>query len=525
MNALSSRNDAAVPALNGNPFLDLGAAPRVTLLAYLVIYRILFPIAHIMMVGGNQELLGPRIVAETIATLLLAYPFIFHRREYGWLHPLVLPTLFVLGKTVAKNPLAIFFPFDFPSIDYTVATASPAAVLAISDEALAQARLGEALIRCLANGVLLAAFLYGPRLKVPRIKVYRGGRAVPIAALVTIGALLAVALAFVAMQGGFNELLVAMRGGRRNLFQEQGQFLFAAIGAPTVALVWFMYEKRPLTNIFFVAAFVASALIAILVTGSRSSLILPVLTLVLLYWKRKHRPLILPTVLVAVFGLLVVGAFGSIRQDYTSTDVDVSVLTPSRWGEMINRAITETQSRDDEESNLAAFQGANVKGLLWGKTYAGALAFWVPRVIWQDKPRTPDTYNMWVNYVGNRIDTPLPERGTYGIPVRAELEAYWNFHVIGVIVLFFLIGVFYRLVADSAYVYDKVPFFWVIYLMMVLTFDGSSKSMVEVLRSVFLIVVFLFAARILRFGGGASRPGAAGAPAVSTLAPQRRLPS
>jgi len=504
-----------------NPFLDLGPAARAALLGYLVIYRIFLPILHILQTGGNHELLGPRIVAETVATLLLAYPLIFHRREYGWLHPLVLPTLFTIGKAIAKNPFTLIFPFDFPAVDYTVATLSPAAALAIPDHDLAAARLGEALIRCLAMAVLLLAFLYGPRLKVPRLKVYSGGRTVPVVAMAMIGVLVAISLAFIAAQGGLNELLVAMRGGRRALFSEQGQFLFVAIAAPTIALVWFTYEEKPLRNVFFVGAFVASALVAILVTGSRSSLILPVLTLVLLYWKRKRRPLIVPTMLVVVFGLLVVGAFGSIRQDFGSSEVDTSVLTPSRWGEMISRAITETQSRDDEESNLAAFQGANSKGLLWGKTYAGALAFFVPRALWETKPRTPDTYNMWINYVGNRIDSEPPKQA-YGIPVRAELEAYWNFHVFGVVAIFFLIGIFYRFVANAAIVYDNVPFFWVVYLMLVLTFDGSSKSMVEVLRLLILIGIFLFAARILRLGSGSAQAGPAGVGAQVAAAP--RLP-
>lgn len=488
-------------------FLEITPAVRIAILLYLFLYRLAFPVVAALITDGSTELLFPRIIAESLYTLLLAFPFIFHRLEYGWLHPLVLPTLFeVVGKALIKNPLGLFFPLDFPLTDFTVETVSTAAVLSISTSALAQARLGEALIRCLAYSALLLAFFFGPRIKVPRLRIYRPGRLVP-AALLTIGLLTVISVFFIVSQGGVSQLLVAMRGGRRELFAESGQFLFVAEIASTIALIWFMYEKRPFRNPVFIATFILTLLLGIIVSGSRSSLILPVIMVVLLWWKRKNRPLILPTILVGVIGMLVIGIFGSIRQDYGSTSLDVSVLNPARYAEMVELAYEETERRSTEESQLAVFQGANDKGLLWGRSYAGIFTFWIPRSVWNDKPKPADAYNMWINFSNHPVDSKIPNYGYYGIPVGPEMEAYWNFHIPGVIFIFLLMGLLYRYLEDVAKVYSGVPFFWVVYLLILMNFRGTSISTVDMTRNLLVILLFAYAANLFRWGGPSNNVG------------------
>jgi hypothetical protein len=492
--------------INQTPFLDITPPVRIAILFFFFAYRIVFPVAAALVSDGSKDLLAARILAETVFTLLLAYPFIFHRPAYGWLHPLVLPTLFTLGKSLVKNPLHIFFPFEFPMVDFTVETSSPAAVLSIGAHDLAQARLGEALVRCASMAVLLAAFLFGPRFRVPRIRVYKPSRLVP-AAIASIGALTLISVAFVVSQGGLTQLLIAMRGGRRELFAESGHFLFAADVASMIALIWFMYEKRPFRNPLFLAGFAGSCLLGILVTGSRSSLIVPVVMLVLLWWKRSGRPLIVPTVSTALVGILVLGIFGSIRQDFGSTTLDVSVLNPSRYGEMVQRALEETQKRGDEEPTIAVFQGATEKGLLWGRTYVGTLAFWIPRAVWPDKPKPADAYNMWVNFANNPIDSEIPNYGYWGIPVSPHMEAFWNFHLAGTILIFFLLGTIYRYMADAVPIYAQVPIFWALYVFTLMQFDGGSRTTVDVLRTLLVIIIFGYLAGIFRSGQPAgSRP-------------------
>ena len=482
-----------------SPFLDMDRATRGLLLSYLFVYHAFLPVVAILISDGSKELLGVRIIGELLFTFLMAFPIIFYRREYGWLHPLILPVLYYIGKSVTKNPLGLVFPLDFPMVDLVVETTSNAAVLSISTTELAEGRLGAVMVRCIGMATFLAAFMLGPRLKIPKFTVYRP-RGIAIISLAAIGALMAISAYFVISYGGVSALLVAMRGGRNTLFNEQGQFLFAAKAASTIAIIWFVYEPRPFRSPLFILGFLAAGLTAIIVTGSRSSLILPILILVLLWWKRSGRPLILPTLLAAVAALIIIGAFGAIRQDHQSQELDLSVLSPARYSEMLSRAVEETAQRSDYDGDLAAYRGANDKGLLWGRTYVGAATFWVPRFIWNDKPQSADAYNMWINFANHPVHSKPREYGVYGIPVRGDMEAYWNFHFLGLIVLFFFKGVFYRGLADSERIYGSVPLFWAIYIYVLLTFDMSSKSFVDVVRNLILIVAFAYAAGILRLG-------------------------
>src|SRR5690606_36048090 len=96
----------------------------------------------------------------------------------------------------------------------------------------------------------LAMFLFGPSFKVPRLKRNKP-TSVALPAMIFIGALLALAAVFVVAKGGLSEMLVAMRGGRRALFEGYGQYVTAATMAPIIALIWFVYEKKPFRNALF----------------------------------------------------------------------------------------------------------------------------------------------------------------------------------------------------------------------------------------------------------------------------------
>lgn len=496
-----------------SPFLPLGHVARFGFLFYLFAYRVVFPLLASTMDDGASDLFELRFTAELFYTCLLAYPFIFYRREYGWLHPLVLPVLWELGKMLAKNPLSLIFPFQFAVVDFTVETSSKAAVLSLTNNDLAWYRLQATLMYMLAHATYLAMFLFGPSFKVPRIELNRPA-SIALPAMIFIGGLLGLAAVFVIAKGGISEVLVAMRGGRRALFEGYGQYVTAAQMAPIIALIWFVYEKRPFKNPLFLSGLVMALLAGLIVSGSRSSMILASLTFVLLWWQRSGRVLALPTMVAAMIGLLVVGGFGSIRQDYQSTSVDLSVFNPAQIGETVTRAYEEIGKRDNEDSTIAVMSGADRKGLLWGKSYVNAATFWVPRALWPGKPAGVDVYNMWINFNDNKISEKPPNQGSWGIPVDGETEAYWNFGWFGVVAIFALMGVFFATLAKAAHVYRNVPIFWVAYIYIVLNVNGTSRSVADMFKVLALMLAFAFIAGIVRWGKqwkpqGAAQVGAA----------------
>jgi hypothetical protein len=498
--ARAIERDAPGPTDARSLFIPLGTGTRIALLFYLVAYRLVFPIAAALTTGGSKDLLDLRILAEIYYTSLIAFPFIFYRREYGWLHPLVLPTVFMLAKAVVKNPLSLLFPFDLPLVDFTVETTSNAAVLSLPVLDLAWARLELSLIYCLAQSVYLAFFLFGPTFRIPRIAFYRPS-SVALPAMVFIGALGAMAAYFVLSHGGLSGVILGMREGRRALTEGSGHLVVATTLAPMIAVAWFMYEKRPWTNPLLLGGLAVAMLSALITSGSRGALILPMLTLIMLWWWRKGRALIAPTFLAAFIALFLIGGFGSIRQDWGSRTIDLSVFDPANFRSTLDLALADIKGRDDQEGGLAVVVSASEKGLLWGKSYANATTFWVPRVLWKDKPAGVDVYNMWINFNGNSINSRPPQIGTWGTPVSAPLEAYWNLWLPGVAVLFALMGMFHATLAKAAHVYRTVPIFWVFYINTLLTMTGTSKELITVIEQLATLAAFAFFAGILRFDG------------------------
>lgn len=482
-----------------SPFLPLGHVARFGFLFYLFAYRLIFPLLASVTSTGSHDLFELRFTAEVFYTCLLAYPFIFYRKEYGWLHPLVLPVLWELGKALVKNPLSLLFPMDFPLVDFTVETTSRAAVLSLTNYDIAWYRLQSTLMYMLAHFTYLAMFLFGPSFKVPRIKLNRPP-SVAIPAMIFIGTMLSMAAIFVIAKGGLSEMLVAMRGGRRALFEGYGQYVTAAQMAPMIALIWFVYEKRPFQNPLLIGGLLAALLAAMIVSGSRSTLVLSSLTFVLLWWRRSGRVMVLPTVGAALVGLVVVAGFGAIRQDYGSTSVDLSVFDSGNLGATISRTYDEIGRRDNEDSTIAVMSGADRKGFLWGRSYVNAATFWVPRALWPNKPAGVDVYNNWINFGDNKVDDIPPNQGSWGIPVDGETEAYWNFGWFGVIVVFMFMGAFFATLAKAAHVYRNVPIFWVPYVYIVINVNATSRSVADMFKVLALILAFAFIAGIVRWG-------------------------
>lgn len=514
---LPSRAGPSGPADTGGVFLPMAAPYRIGVVAYLVLYHLIFPV---FAVGGDA---GPlvifRFLSEALLVGLLALPFLVMGRQGGWLHPLMLPGVLMIAKAVFKDPMALLNPIASPMVDLGAGTQSWAASLRLSDMDLELNRIGLTLVGCLGLAIYYAAFFATRRFRLPPLPL-APGRNVPALAFAVVGTSVVAALILFSMSGGLSSYLVSMRGGRFAIFAEIGPVLQVITFATTVVTIWLMYERRPFLNPIFVGSVLAALMVALLATGSRSGAVIPAVTLLMLWWAKRGGVRLVPALVAAALAYAVIGGFGAIRQDYGSRTVDLSVLSPSNLGTWFSSSTEETARRDDTESDLAAFVGANEAGLLWGRTYVYAVSFWIPRGLWPDKPRAADSYNMWINFVGNPVDAPLPQLGQrtlYGIPVSARVEAYWNFHLLGVILLAIGMGLFHRALVVLAQTYRHVPAVLPIVVFATISFTGSSKEFVNLARDTAFLIPFLLLSGILVWG---RRPAAFRRGAGAAQAPQ-----
>jgi hypothetical protein len=470
---------------------------RAGIIAYFLLYEWLFPAIAAMGKTDADSLFAARVSMRLVHVLLICWPLLFYRRQFGFLHPLILPTLFGMLKQIAEFPLALIAPFSLPLFDYDVSSSSSAvAIQSLSHSALAWTRLEYEGAQSLALACYYAGYFFLRRSGGPNIRFHTPrnvGR-------VCFGATTACALVAVYFiqthGGGLSNLLVAMRGGRHQLFQGLGQFLQIADFAVVPALVWFAHERKAFRNPWWLIALVAGSLAAILTSGSRSSVVGPLIVLMFLWWRKAGRVLIVPSVVLAVAALIVVGTFGAIRQDYGSQTVNTSALSVGALGGNLTRARAEFKSRAAEEPGLAAFAGAR-NGLLWGRTYVGAVAFFVPRALWPGKPHSADAYNMGVNFEGRSIDTY--DAGTvWGIPVGPVEEAFWNFSLPGVVIAFFLLGMLHRWLSRLVWANPTTPAALILAVWIALNFTGTSLSFVNTARDVIMLSALYYALGVWR---------------------------
>lgn len=477
---------------NSSPFISIPPWARMLILAYLFFYRLIFPaIAHSFSTEPSY-LDVSRLLAETLYTFLLMVPFLFYRRDFGWLHPIIFPTLFSLLKGFFKNPLHLIAPLDLPLQSFAIQLHNTSITLRqLTIEELATTQLQYTLLLSFALICYYTAFFLGPRFQPLNNIQFRAPSASKLKriCLVIVGVSAVTTIGLVAMQGGLSQHLLALTRPRFETLGGLGYIIFI-INAGTIALlVWAAYDHRAFLNPIFLASVVLMFICGVIANGSRGDAA-TFLMLLGMVWILHHRKI--PYVAVASIGLVVFilfGAFGLIRRDHGADEVNWSIFSTLNYEAWLLSAVEEAQERQREQTSLAAFAGAQKHGLLLGKSYIGAVAFLVPRAIWPDKPRTSDTYNGILNYMGRSLD--YEGRNIGGRPVSAEAEAFWNFHLVGVAIVFVAFGVFHSWLAQLMQLHSRNPAIWSAYLLLLVGFNGTAKTFTSSIREMIFLALIL----------------------------------
>lgn len=404
------------------PFLRMSPAQRALLLAGFAAYLVAVSVCAAFGQGGSALV----VFALTGFVALRVAPLVFWKRGYGWFHPLVFGLLF--------NALELLrnFPMYAWGIEWHRALPEygrDRLNLLVAEE-LALWSLG---LLAYYTGYFLL-----PNPRVPRLRP-GPGRNVGTKALAAVGVTGLVMAVFLQRQGGLLAHMVSWGVGRHQALSGTGVWapLFNLAGA--ACLLWVAASPSSIGSPAFWGASVVALAVQYLYSGSRSSVIY-LLIMGLICWMMSARRLVYARVLVAgVVALVLIGALGDLRTSTFSGKVDWSAVTNLDVGQTLGDVTTgELVSRSTTgRASLAVLARVpNEVGLLKGSSYTAALAFPVPRSLWPDKPGLIDG-RVGATFFGI----------AYGIPLQAVGEAYWNFDVAGVFLVFLLFGVFHRWMA------------------------------------------------------------------------------
>jgi hypothetical protein len=131
-------------------------------------------------------------------------------------------------------------------------------------------------------------------------------------------------------------------------------------------------------------------------------------------------------------GLLVIGVVGSHLQNLARAWIDDP--DQDRYGAFSTSYFFE--GHFDGFENLAhSVSFVRASGVEWGRQMAGAVLFWMPRELWPDKPVGSAKY-IATSYLANYYEVHHTN-----IAAPFLQEAFLNFHILGVIAMFLVLGV------------------------------------------------------------------------------------
>ena len=470
-----------------NPFVPIPQAYRILLLGYFAVYLILIPTVTYVSTDAVVPYSGARYALLMVYHLLLFVPIIFYRPSYGLLHPLVFPLLLGIVKVVAKSFDSLLAFLNTTPLFLEVNTAAAKPLRGLSQGEISELEIYVQLLEILAISGMYLGYFYGPAIRSFRLPTMRSRNLPwvvgPAIVLSVMGTLL-----YLQSKGGITAHFTSFAMGRKSAVGDEG-FIHVAMGVGfTATLVWLACRKHAYRNPLFWAAVVLTVPIQFLLRGSRSTIVYSAILLFLVHMLRTRK---LPTVriaLVGFVGLMLIGVLGEVRKSsFGGNTVNWSILTNLSVDYAVEAYNKEITFRTGQQPELAVMARAvEDEGLLWGKTYLGGILFFVPRALWPDKPHSIGYYTGTLLY---------NSRG--GIPPSSVMEAYWNFHVPGVLVVFFLFGTclqwFGRLLVANA---DN-PAFYVIYVILVFYFGPSYLALVTSFQQLGLALLVLWLARLI----------------------------
>jgi hypothetical protein len=472
-----------VPISRGYRALVLGAA-AVALTGVLLLA---------LATGGRSSAFVIGTVVVHVVVLL--FPVIFYRASFGWFHPVVFTSLLALAGLLRKVPTYVW--------GVSTHTALPTHTPAQLTDLLAY----QLWLVTLGTLAYYAAFFFlpaprAPTLHFPTLRAKPTRVKVALAVAFSLGAF----MLYTSQQGGLISHLLSWGQGRRVALAGEYYWVPLISMGALACLIWVAREPKIVRNPAFIACFLVALPPVFLTTGSRSTLLNLFAAGMMAWMIRRRRVPLVRLGMAAVAGLILLTVLGEFRRSMVRGQVDWSILTdvdPTKAfrqvteGELARRASSESAvlpilARVPDEVDL-----------IYGRSYVALLTLPVPRSVWPKKP-------MLVYAEVGKVFFGVP----WGMPPGAVGEAYWNFHLPGVIIVFLLFGVFHRWLARVVRRYPDEPAVLLCYTTLLIFFNSpSSPSVVSASMVLVPIVGMLWLFGGIRFGGRAARRPRLGAPA------------
>jgi hypothetical protein len=466
--------------------------------------------------GGDAAFTAAVLLAIALDIARIAPVFLYARHPLGILHPLILttvlwPLLVAMPRTIDEfgglGGLLLGEPMSPPFFTGLGWLPGPEIWRAVAWSNLCEL---VALLSIYA-GYALAHDRDALAGAVPKRGVHRefDGKRLRALAIVLIGISVGVLLVLISLRGGFALHLADMARGRFRSLAGLGP-LVSAVDLGLVALiVWIAARPSDVKQPLFIVLMFLVAAAQFISNGSRSGALTAFMTVGIAWALRTRRIPWRLALIMAPLIFLSLGALNIIRTSGLVGETASEAIQGADTGQVLSRVQDEIDVRQSLESTVPViWEGHEVmNGPLWGSSYGAAVFAFVPRWIWPGKPRGPGSLYAQ-NFLGE------VREGT-AVPVNPTAEEYWNFGILGVILISVLYGALIRHAHNFYIRRQDNPFAVSAFVLFVATFHPSTDDLVLFQQQAILLLfvlglALLFATRIRSAAGdpGLSRYGA-----------------
>ena len=297
-----------------------------------------------------------------------------------------------------------------------------------------------------------------------------------------IGFSIFVLLLLVSAQGGLGEHLASLGRGRFRALSSVGFVMFITDLGAIALYVWIAARPDDVKSPLFLSCFAIVVTAQFVSNGSRSSALDVPMMVGLIWALRKQRvPWRTGLLLIPLFFVLL-GLLGAVRSASWHGQTAGEVLSNAGFAESFAAAQQDIEERRAQSAQVPIIErGFEVTGgPLLGRSYIAAFVAFVPRNLWENKPRGPDSL-----YTPNFLGAP---KEGFGIPVSSEAELYWNFGIYGLVLFSLVYGGLLRWAYNGYWRRYPAPVAIVFYALFVTSFHFSTRHLVGLQQHLVLLL-------------------------------------
>jgi oligosaccharide repeat unit polymerase len=418
-------------------------------------------------------------IAQVFNFAVVLFPVIFYKPSFGWFHPLVFYT-------------CQYLLFQFRSYaTYLQGISRHKALPEYSVEDMIQLVAFALMLHALSTLAYYFGFWFGPNLKVPRV-TFRQPRRLPLKALSAVIFSAVVFWLYVERAGGLSEHLLSWQGGRHEALAGEYYWIMLIKVSEMACLLWFALSRRAVYQPPFWACAILSLLMNFLATGSRGAVVVFCIVAMLVWMLRERKFAPAKLLGIGLLGVVLLSFLGGFRSRIWRGEISLASANDegTTLVEYFEQGAVESAERAWTNSGLLPILARvpDDVDMLYGSSYLALLTLPVPRSLWPDKP----------GQVGGLVGDVF-FHSPAGTPPGPIGEAYWNFHIPGVIIVFFLFGTFQKWLAQCFTTYRNYPAAALVYLTVLFTLDPSTPGIVVCLMLVVPLVILLRVVGALSF--------------------------